>query len=83
MRITIEVMSPLRNRLPKGQRSTTLELRPGSTVADALRAVGVPDDELWNASIVGQLVEVTHPLKDGDLLLVFAPIAGGSGQSGD
>ncbi len=78
MRITIEVMIPFRNRLPKGERSTTLELCPGSTVADALRAVGVPDDEPWSASIAGQLVEDTHPLGEGDLLLVFAPIAGGS-----
>lgn len=77
MRITIEVMSPLRNRLPKGRRSTTLELPLGSTVADALRAVGVPDDEPWNASIAGQLVYPEHALNEGDSLLVFAPIAGG------
>ncbi|MBM3470780.1 MAG: RnfH family protein [Armatimonadetes bacterium] len=81
MRITIEVMSPLRNRLPRGQRSATLELRPGSTVADALRAAGVPDEELWNASIAGQLVYAEYQLKEGDSLLVFAPIAGGCQQA--
>ncbi len=79
MRITIEVMIPLRNRLPQGGRITTLELHPGGTVADALRAVGVPEGEPWNASIAGQLVAATHPLKEGDFLLVFPPIAGGSG----
>lgn len=82
MRITIEVMSPLRCRLPQGQRLTTLELDPGSTVADALRAAGVPDGESWNASIAGQLVMVTHPLKEGDRLLVFPPIAGGCRRQG-
>lgn len=78
MRITIEVLSPLRHRLPQDGRTTTIELHPGGTVADALRAVGVPDDEAWSASIAGQLAAATHPLKEGDLLLVFAPIAGGS-----
>lgn len=77
MRITIEVMSPLRNRLPKCQRSTTFDLPPGSTVADALRAAGVPDDEPLNASIAGQLVYAEHLLNEGDSLLVFVPIAGG------
>lgn len=77
MRITIKMMGQLRGLQSEGQSTVTLELRPGSTVADALRAVGVPDDEPWNASVAGQLVYAEHPLEEGDSLLVFTPIAGG------
>ncbi|MDP3063490.1 MAG: MoaD/ThiS family protein [Chloroflexota bacterium] len=77
MRVTIEVMGPLRKLLPKGESSTVIELQKGSKVGDAVKAVGVPDEEPWSASIQGQLVEVEHPLKDGDRMLVFAPIEGG------
>ena len=77
MRVTIEVMGPLRKLLPKGESSTVIELQKGSMVGDAVKAVGVPDEEPWSASIGGQLVETEHPLKDGDRMLVFAPIEGG------
>lgn len=70
-------MGLLRGLQSEGQSTVTLDLQPGSTVADALRAVGVSDDEQWNASIAGQLVYAEHPLEEGDSLLVFAPIAGG------
>ncbi len=79
MRVTIEVIGSLPSHLPKGQSTASFELRAGSTVADALHALGVPDEVPWNASIAGRLVEAEHPLKEGDLLVVFAPIAGGSG----
>lgn len=78
MRVTIKLMGPLRSRFPTGGGSGTVELRPGGTVADALRAVGVPEGEPWNASIAGQLVEADRPLRDGDELLAFPPIAGGA-----
>lgn len=77
MRITIKMMGPLRSPQSEGQGTVTLDLPPDSTVADALRAAGVPDEEPWNASIAGQLVYAEHALNEGDSLLVFVPIAGG------
>ena len=77
MRVTIEVMGPLRKLLPKNESAIVVELQKGSKVGDAVKAVGVPDEEPWSASISGQLVEVEHALKDGDRMLVFAPIEGG------
>ncbi|MDR7543777.1 MAG: MoaD/ThiS family protein [Armatimonadota bacterium] len=79
MQVTVEVMGPIRSHLPQ-RRTAVVSLPPDATVADALRAVGVPEDERWNASVEGQLVDATHPLRDGDRLLVFAPIAGGCRQ---
>lgn len=77
MKITVKLLGPLRGRLPQGETTMVLSLGPGSSVADALRAAGVPDDEQWNASVGGRLVGPEHPLEEGDSLLVFAPIAGG------
>ena len=77
MRVTIEVMGPLRKLLPKNESAIVVELQKGSKVGDAVKAVGVPDEEPWSVSIQGQLVGVEHPLKDGDRMLVFAPIEGG------
>jgi sulfur carrier protein ThiS len=81
MQVTVEIMGPIRSRLPQRRGIATVTLSPDATVADALRAVGVPEDELWNASVEGQLVDARHPLRDGDRLLVFAPIAGGAPDS--
>jgi sulfur carrier protein ThiS len=81
MQVTVEVMGPIRSHLRQRRGTAVVTLPPDATVADALRAVGVPEDERWNASVDGQLVDATHPLKDGDRLLVFAPIAGGAADS--
>jgi len=50
-------------------------------VADALRAVGVGDDEPWNASIAGQLVDAERVLQDGEELSVFTQIGGGASRA--
>jgi sulfur carrier protein ThiS len=78
MRVTVTVMGTFRGRLPSERGGAAVELDPGGTVADALRAVGMADDEHWNASIAGQLVGADHTLREGDALLVFTPIAGGA-----
>lgn len=77
MHITVRLLGPLRGRLPEGEATVALTLGAGSSVADALRAAGVPAGEQWNASIAGRLVGPKHPLEEGDTILVFAPIAGG------
>ncbi|HYM92331.1 MAG TPA: MoaD/ThiS family protein [bacterium] len=78
MRVAIQAMGSVRTRSFTGQGGTVVELPEGSKVIDALRAVGIADDELWNASVDGQLVEAERVLRDGDVLLVFTPIAGGT-----
>jgi sulfur carrier protein ThiS len=82
MRVTVTVMGTFRGRLPSDHGPATVEVGPEGTVADALRAIGMADDEQWNASISGQLVGPDHVLREGDALLVFTPIVGGSKPSG-
>ena len=60
-----------------GADRVSLQLADGSTVMDAIRGIGVPEQAQWNASIDGNLVYADRVLREGDHLLVFAPIAGG------
>ena len=77
VQVTIETLGPLRKYLPENESSTTVTLPEGTTVGDALRAIGIPLGAAWNAGIEGQLVYADRVLEEGDRLLAFAPIGGG------
>ncbi len=79
MRVTIEALGALRRYLPEDEKTTTVELSEGGTVADALASIGAPLETQYNAAIKGQLVYTGTVLKDGDCLLLFTPIEGGRG----
>jgi sulfur carrier protein ThiS len=81
MRVTIKALGPLRDLLPGDGDSTIVDLPEGGTLADALQSTDIGPTVQWNAAIDGELVGTDRVLKDGDRLLIFAPIAGGSGQS--
>ncbi len=48
-----------------------LNFRPGMTVGDVLKSVGVPDHEMSNVFRNGRLASRTDALKPGDRLGVF------------
>ena len=77
MQITVEVLNSADKILPEGGKLATVELPDGSTVGDALRALGTSETAQWNAAINGQLVYADTVLNDGDSILVFTPIQGG------
>jgi len=83
MRVVVRVMGSFRNAPHTGVRSIVVEVAHGSRVIDALRAAGIGDDEPWNATIAGQLVEAEWTLQDGDALFVFTPLAGGASSPPD
>ena len=56
MRVSIELIGPLRKYLPEAEASTTVDVPEGATVRDAIRMVGVPGSQTWNASVDGELV---------------------------
>lgn len=80
MHVTVEPLGNLRRYVSGNGSSVALDLPAGSTVRDALGAAGVPAGVLWNASVGGRLVYADTALTDGDRVLVFSPIGGGSGH---
>ena len=42
-----------------------------------LKKIGIPDSEVWIVSVNGQVVGQEHMLGPGDMVDVFAPVAGG------
>ena len=77
MQVTVRPIGPLRRHLEGDSKTATVDLPDGSTVIDALVAIGIDADAQWNASIAGQLVYRDAVISDGDDLLVFSPIEGG------
>jgi sulfur carrier protein ThiS len=77
VQVTVKVMGQFRGRASAGREALVVELPEGSTVLDAVRAVGLTHDEEWNASLDGRLAEEDRVLRGGEALLVFTAIAGG------
>lgn len=83
MRVTVEVMGRFRGRASTGREAVVVEIPEGSTVLHAVRAIGLADDEEWNASLEGRLTEEECVLQDGQTVFVFTAIAGGAGGKAD
>lgn len=77
MHITLEMYGPLR-QYNKGQElRAELDIREDMTVRELLVDLGMDMGEPWNAGLNGTLASPSDKLSDGDLLIVFPPMAGG------
>ncbi|MEK6664835.1 MAG: MoaD/ThiS family protein [candidate division NC10 bacterium] len=79
MKIEVRLFATLAAYLPDESdgRSAALEVVNGSTVADAVRLLRIPDDMPFIAMIDGRDAALDRPLGDGDVLSLFPPLAGG------
>ena len=77
MTVNLKFFAGLRNYLPDGASPYPAELPEGSTVRDALRAYGVPEDKPRILLVNGRHADVGQILREGDLVSVFPPVAGG------
>ncbi len=79
MKIEVRLFATLAVYLPDESdgRSATLGVADGSTVADVVRLLGIPDDWPFIAMIDGRDAALERPLGDGDVLSLFPPLAGG------
>ncbi len=79
MKIEVRLFATLAVYLPDESdgRSATLGVADGSTVADVVRLLGIPDDWSFIAMIDGRDAALERPLGDGDVLSLFPPLAGG------
>lgn len=58
--------------------SVTLEVADGTTVAEVVRVLKIPDDLDCLRVVNGHDAPSEHRLADGDVLSLFPPLAGGS-----
>lgn len=79
MKIEVRLFATLAQYLPdEGDgRSVTLEVADGSTVADVVRLLQIPDDMPFISMLNGRDAARDQPLADGDALSLFPPLAGG------
>ena len=76
MEIRVKLMGVLKPKTPPGG---TLELEEGSTIADAVAAMGLSDRRVNAVSLNGDIErDFARALAAGDELTVLPPVSGGS-----
>jgi sulfur carrier protein ThiS len=81
MLVQVKLFADLRRYLPRGQEGPIpYKLPDGATVQDLLAAIGISPDQEITAGLNGELAARETPLHDGDELLLFSPMEGGSGK---
>ena len=80
MKIEVALYATLSQYLPTGSKShkATMEWADGMTVGQVIDQLGIPKPRPTMVLINGLHAGEGTPLKDGDLLAVFPPLAGGS-----
>ncbi len=80
MKIEIALYATLSKYLPPGaqNRKAVMEVKDGTTVREVMDQLGIPQD-LSNILLVnGRQSPDSAVLKDGEILSIFPPLAGGS-----
>jgi len=60
-----------------GKEIVSINVPEQATVADVIKALGLPPDETGIAAIAGEAVPWDYVLSDGDVVKVYAAIIGG------
>jgi len=81
--ITLELFATLTKYLPAGStgKRSTLMVQGGTTVAQVMEGLGIPDDMPYVTLVNGRHTEADHVLQPGDRLSAFPPLAGGRGET--
>ena len=77
MRVCVKLQLTFARRAPGGQNPFDLALVPGGTVADALKAVGIPAATPKVIMVNGRVASPQQSLREADELVVFPPLEGG------
>lgn len=77
MRVVVRLHGELERFYPDGARHLEVDLPEGATVADLLQRLAPIRSEIWRASVGGVLVSTDYGLKDGQTVILLAPIGGG------
>ena len=77
MRIGVRLQLNFRDMTPHGENLFHMEAAPGSTVAEVLKILAIPDSTPKVIIVNGRAAKPSQELTDGDLLTLFPPVAGG------
>ena len=79
MRVEVRLFATLVSFLPPDSRdgAAILDVPDGSTVRDVVRRLGIPADIERVTLLNGATSAPEAPLRAGDILTVFPPLAGG------
>ena len=84
MKVEVQLYATLSWYLPNGaeNRKAVTEFGDGLTVGNVIDQLGIPKEHPNMALVNGIHARDNAPLKDGDVLAVFPPLAGGRGVPG-
>ncbi len=79
MQIVVKLFANFREYLPTGREkySCTLDLEEGTTIGQVLERLKIPASMPLIPLVNGIHGKTEDPLQPGDVLSVFAPVAGG------
>lgn len=79
MQIEVRLYATFRDLLPEGPESfsTKRDVAEGTRVGELCRMLGIPENMPKIVVISGRIVDEAYTLKDGDVVSIFPPIAGG------
>ncbi len=79
MHVTVKLHATLRKYLPTAStdNSVAMELPEGTTVADLITRLAIPADHAQMIVAGDQHLELSSPVRDGQEINVFPPLAGG------
>jgi molybdopterin converting factor small subunit len=80
MKVQVELYATLSKFLPPGAegRKATVELPDTSTIADLLHHLKIPTEMTALLMVNGTHQPPDTPLKDGETIAIFPPLAGGT-----
>ncbi len=83
MTLTVKLYALLGDYLPPGTRGheMSLEIEPGTTVAQVIGQLGIPERMahlvLVDGTYVGPEERASRVLREGEVLAIWPPVAGG------
>jgi molybdopterin converting factor small subunit len=79
MKVEVKLFANFREYLPPGSEkySCMLELEEGTTIAQVLARLNVPELQPMVPLVNGIHCKPEDPLQPGDVLSIFPPVAGG------
>lgn len=87
MKIRLQLFASLSRYLPGGgggeSQGVSFELPDGTTLGALVQRLGVPDEVPRISLVNGRDAEAEQVLKDGDVVSLFPPLAGGGSPGRD